>query len=304
MNFPSIYDPKKVGKRYAPDINRAIAEGLAAGIPKANQTAASRLLLMVDPQIDFVMKDGALSVKGAIDDIRRTIEYMYRNAEHITGLMISLDQHIPFQIFYPTWWRDKHGDPVKPYTQITVDTLDKEYFPVIDPQWSRNYVHTLAKTKQSPLMIWPFHCMTGTDGAAVVPALAEAIAFLSAARGIQPIYVFKGTVPKTEHYGPFHPCVEVKNHPQGGLNTAVLDSLRRYKTIDVVGEAEDFCVREGMRQLLSYFANQPDVIKRMRFLKDCTSLVFPDNRKAANAILKGMAQKGVRIVTSTDPINA
>lgn len=304
MSYPSFYSPKKVGKRYVPDLAKAVAEGLTSGMPRVNQSRESRLMLMVDPQIDFVMEDGNLAVKGGIDDMRRTIEYLYNNAEHITGIMVSLDQHLPYQIFFPTWWRDKNGQPPKPYTQITEDLLDKEYFPVIKPDWSRKYIRELTRTKQTPLMIWPFHSLIGTDGANVVPALAEAIAYVSAARGIQPIYVFKGTVPETEHYGPFHPCVPVTTHPQGGLNTPVLDTLSQYRTIDVVGEAEDFCVREGMRQLLSYFSKQPDVLKRMRFLRDCTSLVFGDKRKEADAVLDTMAKKGVRIVRSTDPINS
>ena len=38
---------------------------------------------------------------GALGDIRRTIEFIYRNAERITHISCSLDSHLPRQIFTP-----------------------------------------------------------------------------------------------------------------------------------------------------------------------------------------------------------
>ena len=148
-------------------------------------------------------------------------------------------------------------------------------------------------------MIWPDHCGIGTQGGALMPALVEAIYWWSIVRKEQPIYLFKGSVPTTEHYGIFSPCVERPNHPNGGLNTTMLDAIASYNKILIAGEAEDFCVHESMVQLLSYFGkNHPQALKKVTFLKDCTSMVFPNNRRIADEFLNEMSSKGIQVTTS------
>lgn len=301
MQFkPSFYDPATVGNRYTPNLQLAMTEGLTAGLTPASKDTTKRLLLGVDPQIDFCLADGALSVAGAVDDMRRAIEYIYTHADKISGVLVSLDQHILYQIFNVTWWSDEDGNAPPPMTLISADDVNKgKWRPLLDRQWSVDYVNKLGA-----IMIWPLHCMIGTDGAAIVPALYEAITWLCAARHIQPMFMFKGTVPQTEHYGPWAPCVDYPSHPQGTLNTQMLDIFTKFDVIDVFGEAEDFCVREGMKQILTYFEGRPEMIERIRFLRDCTSLVFADNRAEADSILEDMGKKGVHIVKSTDPLAA
>lgn len=299
LGNPNFYDPKMVGVRREPDINQAMQAGLAAGMSPVRKTDRKRLAVMIDYQCsftDFEDVPGELAVKGAVGDIRRATEWLYGNADKLTGLMISLDQHIPFQIFFPTWWVDKSGKNPDPFTLITNETVEKgEWIPLYMVDWSRNYVKTLGA-----FMIWPFHCMIGTSGAALVPALAEAVNYVAAARRIQPMYVFKGSVPETEHYGPFKPCVMVPGNPLGGLNTAMLDAMANYDEIYVFGEAEDFCVREGMKQTIEYYEDKPDVLKRIRFVKDGTSLVFPDKRDEADQVLADYEARGIQLVKTTD----
>jgi len=298
---PSFWKAEEVGIRRRPDLTRAKEEGLAAGLNPAAKDKVKRIVVGIDYQIDFVFEDGSLKVERAIDDLRRFIDYLYGNAEEISGLLFSLDQHIPWQIFYSLWWRDRNGKHPEPFTVITRESVGKgEWLPRLEKEWSRNYPAELEKTGQSPLIVWPEHCMAGTEGANLIPELAEAIIWLSAARTIQPIYMFKGTVPKSEHYGPFCCCVPVDDHPQGGLQTQFMDIIASYDVIDLAGEAEDFCVREGMRQLLNYYGDRPEAIEKMRFLRDCTSPVFPDKRDEADNILDDFAGQGVQIVKSTD----
>lgn len=299
---PSFWKPDEVGQFRSPNIVLAREEGLAAGLRPAVRDRIKRLAMGIDFENSFVAEDGTLKVPGAIGDITRFIDYLYRKAEDISALLFSLDQHLPYQIFFSLWWVDKYGNHPAPYTAITEQDVENgTWIPLYKKEWSKFYVKSLRETGQTPLMIWPEHCMIGTYGAALMPELAEAIVWLSAARGIQPIYMFKGTVPESEHYGPFCCCVPVPNHPQGGLQTQFLDIVASYDVIDVAGEAEDFCVREGMRQLLAYFGKKdPAIIKRMRFLKDCTSLVFPDKRPEADEILEQFETLGVQIINSTE----
>ncbi len=298
---PSFWQPDEVGLHRKPDLVRARQEGLVAGLKSAAKDNIKRIVVGIDLQVDFIRDDGSLKVAGALDDLRRFINYLYGTAEDISGLLFSLDQHLPWMIFFATWWKNKAGKHPDPFTMITEEDVQAGvWLPQLEKDWSLNYPTHLKETGQTPLIIWPEHCMIGTEGADLVADLCEAIEWLSAARGIQPIYMFKGTVPKSEHYGPFCCCVPVPDHPQGGLQTQFMDLIARYDIIDVAGQAEDFCVREGMRQLLKYYGNRPEVIKKMRFLRDCTSLVFPDKRAEADNILDEYAGQGVQIVTSTE----
>lgn len=303
MSFPAIYDPSKVGTRYMPDIQGAIAAGMKSGLPHVTPSEVQRLGLFIDYQNDFLdYSDGlsTLPVPGSVQDVRRACEWLYINAPSLTGLMLSLDQHIPFQIFFVTWWKDQSGNAPDPYTLITADDVESgKWIPRFDKDWSIQYVKDLGA-----IMVWTFHCMIGTPGAALNSSLAEAIAWVAAARNIQPTYIFKGTVPQSEHYGPFEPCKIVTNHPQGGTNTAMLEAMNKYNEIYWFGEAEEYCVDTGKKQVLSYYSGRPDVIARMRFVTDCTSLVFPDKRAEADAVQAEYVKQGVVLVKSTDPIAA
>lgn len=305
MKFPSFYNLDKVGEYRKPNLAQARQEGLVTGLKSAVKDKIKRLVVGIDLQNDFIAQEGTLKVEGAIDDLRRFVEYIYNHASEISGLLFTLDQHLPWQIFYSLWWKGQNSKHPDPFTMITEDDVKNGvWMPQLEKKWSLEYPTRLKKTDQSPLIIWPEHCMIGSDGAALVADLSEAIEWLAAARDIQPIFVFKGTVPQSEHYGAFRCCVPVPGNPQGGLQTGYLDAVAQYDVIDVAGQAEDFCVRETIRQMLEYFNDpknpQPDVIKKMRFLRDCTSLVFPDKRDEADKILDDFANQGVQIVNSTD----
>ncbi|MFA5124619.1 MAG: hypothetical protein WC473_02210 [Patescibacteria group bacterium] len=311
--FPSYYNPDDVGKRYEPRLDWVTEDAKMANLKPAAQATVKRLLVGIDLQDDFIMpeiknpdgtaiqKAGSLLVSGAVDDTRRLVELIYNEPEYFTGMLFSQDQHIPFQIFFPTWWRKRDRSMVDPFTFLTQEAVQKgDFYPAVEKQWSLDYIKQLKE-----MMIWPFHCMIGTPGSSLMPALAEAVHWLSIARGIQPEYLFKGTVPKTEHYGPFCPCVEVPTHPQGTLHTVLLDRVAAHDGGTVFcGEAEDYCVKTGMQQVVEYFGKKhQSALSQIRFLRDCTSMVFPQNRLEADNFLQNMEDRGV-IITTCDKLTA
>ncbi len=305
--FPSLYKPEDVYKDYTPRTQQFMALGAAAGLRPASQDTTRGALIIIDMQNDFVRPNGALSVPNAEDDVRRLIEFIYTNAENITAIYATLDSHYPLQIFYSEWWENpvtrQHPDD---FTVITAaDIRNGVWRARIDPVWSHKYVMELEKQGKKNLMIWPKHTMVGTWGHALVPALAEAIAWHGAARMTQPMYMTKGDVPQVERYGAFGPEVEYPGNARGGTDTYVLDAIGRYDRTWWVGEAETHCVLESQLQAVNYFDGQPDVLKNMYFLMDCTSpITHPDidfvgiARKAQ----KAMKKKGVNLAKSTDPI--
>jgi nicotinamidase/pyrazinamidase len=262
-------------------------------------------VILVDYQHDFVDPTGTLSVPGAQDDVVRFLDWFYANASKITTVYASLDTHVPFEIFFSAWWKDpKTGEHPQPFTPISADDINKErWVPVIQPDWSVRYVHLLSQKARKDLMIWPHHTMQGTLGHMLVAPLSEAIAWHSAARGAQPVYVVKGLTTRTEYYGIFGAEVPDPDDPASGLNTALLDAVMQHDKVYIAGEAKSHCVLETVRQLVGYIGNQPEILKRLHFLTDCTSSVqHPaiDFEAIAEQELALMKQQGVQMVRSTD----
>lgn len=304
MNLPAFYDPATVGQLYQPDLLRAYEAGLAAFTRPASTDSPRILLWLVDVQVDFVLPApiGRLPVPGAVADTQRTLEWIYRSVQHLTHITASLDTHLPLHIFFASWWRDARGQHPAPYTIITADEVEKgNWLPIQDAEWSLYYVQTLESVGKKQLMIWPFHCMEGTEGRAFVPALSEAILYHSGARMAQPTLLTKGTIPQTEFYSVVEPEVKVPGHPDGGLNVDFLRFVAEFDLIYIAGQARSHCVLETMHSVLRHFGDQPNVINKLRFLDDCTSSIT-GFEEATEVQYQQFAAGGLRLVKSTDSL--
>ncbi len=304
--MPDFYHRDRVGQLYAPDMVAVINQGRAAGLPTAAADTERVLLVLVDAQVDFIHADGTLSVPGAIDDTRRTIDWLFHNIRRITTIAASLDSHLPIQIFFPTWWVDAEGRHPDPYTSINGDDVhSRRWRPLYDHDGSVEYVDLLAEQAKKELMIWPYHTLIGTTGHSLTPALYEAVAYHSAARRAQPVFLPKGSIPRTEHYSILQPEVKVTDDPQGGLNTAFLEQIASYDSVYIAGQAKSHCVLETVTSMMRYFAERPEVIGRLHLLTDCTSSVAHpviDFDALANATLARYEAHGLKLVTSADPL--
>ncbi|PJF28894.1 MAG: hypothetical protein CUN52_11145 [Phototrophicales bacterium] len=304
MVFPTYYDPARIGQLYNPNVAVAADFGLKAGLAPAYRDDMRVFLLLVDIQVDFVHPDGALSVPGAVDDTRRIVEWIYAHAGQITQIGATLDSHLPIQIFSPTWWVNEQGEHPAPYTEITsTDVQNGVWIPLYDVAWSHQYVEVLEEQAKKRLMIWPYHTLVGTPGHAVVPALVEAIAYHTAARQTQPHMYIKGMIPKTENYSVIEPEVKVPDHPNGGVNTALMDDLATYDLIYIAGQAKSHCVLETVTSMMRYYP--PDVVSKIRILEDAmSSVAHPviDFEAMAKAQFDTFVSHGLTMTTTTAPI--
>jgi nicotinamidase/pyrazinamidase len=297
-------DISDVGNLYEPDFQSAYEHGVADFRAPASGDSPRVLAWLIDVQVDFVFPApiGRLPVPNAVEDTKRTIEWLYRNTHQITQIAASLDTHTPFQIFYPTWWKNSKGDRPAPYTVISAEDVRKGIWtPITEPVWSVKYLETLEQVGKKQLMIWPFHCMEGTSGRALVPALSEAIMYHSGARMAQPTYLTKGTIAHTEFYSVVEPEVKYAKHPDGGLNTRFLEMVAQFDLIYVAGQARSHCVLETMNSVVRHFASSPDVIRKLRFMDDCTSSIS-GFEQPTEAALSRFAAQGVKMVKSSDTI--
>jgi nicotinamidase-related amidase len=304
--FPTFYDPQRIGTLFYPDMSAIASEADAANLPPASGDTLDVQLVAIDMQIDFCHEQGSLYVPGAPADIRRLVEFIYHNAAHITGITCSLDSHLPYQIFHPSWWADEQGQHPAPFTLITYEQIEQgKWRPLRDPQRSREYVRTLEQEAKKTLTIWPYHVGIGSIGHALDPQLWAAVMWHSLARKVQPAWITKGTVPQTEHYSIIQPEVPAPEHPQGETNQALLDHLAASDIVLLAGEAKSHCVLETLEDLVEAFAGQPELLQKIYLLRDCTSsVVHPevDFDALANEQLETFASKGIHLIDSTDPL--
>jgi nicotinamidase/pyrazinamidase len=283
--------------------------GRRAGLTPASSDNDKIAVVLVDYQHDFVDPLGTLYVPGSPEDIARFLTWFYANAHRITTLYASLDTHIPYQIFYSSWWvnTETHAHP-QPYTVITAQDVDDHvWVPLLEPAWSVQYVHELQQKARKDLMIWPYHTMQGSLGHMLAAPISEAIAWHSAARQTQPIYIEKGLTPRTEFYGIFGAEVPDHQAPESSLNIPLLDAVMQHDRVYIAGEAKSHCVLETERQVVERYASQPDMLRKLYLLKDCTSSVqhpLIDFDTLAEQELAKMQERGVHVVLSTEADSA
>ncbi|UCC86039.1 MAG: hypothetical protein JSV81_14410 [Anaerolineales bacterium] len=276
--FPDFYDPGRIGKLFYPEVSTIVSQAEAAGLPPADQDKTKVLLLIIDMQVDFCHQRGTLHVPGALDDVRRLIEFLYRNAEQITSITCSLDSHYPFQIFHPAWWVDVDGQHPAPFTIISAQEVeDGRWLPLFKAEWSTQYVKRLQEGAKKQLTIWPYHVPIGAVGNVLDPELWSAVFWHSIARRSQPTWWTKGSISQTEHYSILRPEIEVPQEPQGTLSTDFIKALADYDCLVIAGEAASHCVLETAEDLVTAFRDRPGQLEKIHILEDCTSpVIHPD----------------------------
>jgi nicotinamidase/pyrazinamidase len=304
-DVPRFHDSARIGTLFHPDMGAIGAQAARADLPPARADGPKVHLLIVDMQVDFCHPGGALYIPGAREDLHRLIRFIYREAGRITEITCSLDSHLPLQIFHPAWWADSAGDHPPPFTTISHDdVVDGRWVPLLEPEWSARYTRSLRERGRSDLTIWPYHCLIGSPGHLLDPELLSAVLWHSLARGSQPRWWMKGSIPKTEHYSILQPEIPVPEHPLGTKRRDFLDLLGASDRILIAGEAKSHCVLETVEDLAEEFADRHDLLERISVLQDCTSSIrHPgiDYETLTNERFSALARMGVHLATSADP---
>lgn len=303
-NTPRFYNAQRTGTIFYPDMSEIAAQANRADLLPGPADRTKIHLLIVDMQVDFCHSSGSLYVPGAQEDLQRLIRFIYRQAEFITHITCSLDSHLPFQIFHPAWWVDGRGNHPPPFTVITYnDLVNKKWRPLREPEWSVQYTRRLQEQAKKELVIWPYHCLTGSIGQNLDPELFSAVLWHSLARNSQPTWWTKGNIPQSEFYSIVRPEIPVAEYPQEGKSRDLLNLLKDSDYIFIAGEAASHCVLETVEDLVEEFGSQPEVMERLFILEDCTSMIrHPEIDYAAitRQRFKEFAGKGVHFAKSTD----
>ncbi len=326
LPLPEFYRPGAVGTLY---LERAAQVADAAAryradrhVPPASRDAPRIAAFGIDCQVAFCTPGASLFVPGAVEDMRRAIEWLYGNLDRITTLVLSLDTHSVHQIFHPSAWVDREGQPPAPFSVITAqDVRDGRFVPVLreegiaDPVAAAiEYCERLEATGRYVLTIWPYHALLGGASHALVPSLMEAAIFHSVVRQVNPVFEIKGRARLTENYSVLSPEVrELQGTAVGAFNRGLFERLMAHDRVYVFGEAKSHCVLSTLLDLeRECRARDPRLLEKIHVLEDAMSPVPPppldplpealDFPRVADRALRTLSAAGMRLVRTTDAV--
>lgn len=338
--IPAHFDPAHAGEwSYRPKELELFASApkwaQSIGVKPSGSDKAKVHLLLIDVQKDFCFPDGTLYVggrsgNGAIDDSKRIAEFIYRNLGTITDITTTMDTHFAFQIFFTSFWLDEKGETPGPYREVTVDDIrSRRLRPNPATAWwlcngnypwlmrqVEFYCDSLEKAGKYKLFLWPPHCLLGGEGHSLVGLIQEARLFHALSRGSQSWAEVKGGNPLTENYSVIRPEVLMTydGYELAQKNTRFIEKLLKADALAIAGQAASHCVKSSIDDILSEIAAKDEKLaKKVYIMTDCMSAVaVPDGKGGfladytpqAEDALKKFADRGMHLVTSTQPIDS
>jgi len=266
-------------------------------------------VLIIDAQIDFCAPNrGALYVDGAEKDNTRIANWMRNNLEELDYVSFTLDSHHINDISHPSMWMDKDGNMPKPFTPISYADIQNGIWTPragFDKKRIMDYVQTLEQQGEFGHFIWPYHCIIGTEGAALDPQVSEVIAEWSRKTGRFFKAHTKGTNPYTEHFGAFRAQVPDVNDPDSALSMPFIQVLEKYENVFFMGQAKSHCVATTLKQALN---EAPNLAQKFVIIEDAMSNVAggpqgpngPSFGELAQPIYDEAKKRGIRFAKTTD----
>lgn len=118
--------------------------------------------------------------------------------------------------------------------------------------------------------VFPPHCVQGTEGMNVYPALQETLNSITA--NIPNIhYMQKGDLADKEEFSIF------QNEHSGAKLRTVIEEREHFEGIDICGIATDYCVYETVKDLIAFYP-----AKQVRIVTNCLAAVDDNDTKLAD----------------------
>jgi len=260
-------------------------------------------LLIIDPQNSFCNPGdsagngrGELYVTGADKDMTILAQWIIANKEGIDFIGVTIDSHQPNDIAHPSFWQDKDGNFPSPFTVISSADVDAgKWTPRFDPKRCLAYLKMLEKQGEFPHVIWPNHCIIGSEGAAIYKPLMDAM-ILWTVQGKFYQTIAKGTFPFSEHFGAFQAQIPDPDRPETQLNQGLIKTLESYQNVYLAGEAKSHCVANSLKQVMN---EAPGLAAKFIILEDCMSNVT-GFETIADPIYNKAKSMGVRFSTTAN----
>ncbi|MGF1527119.1 MAG: hypothetical protein ACFCBW_10045 [Candidatus Competibacterales bacterium] len=267
----------------------------------SSRSSPGVILLIIDPQNDFSDDEGAaLRIPGANDDAQRLGALIDRLAGRIEGIFVTLDTHQRLDIAHPLFWLDSAGHPPAPLTVITEQDLASGRWRPFDPDLyprALAYVQALEAHRRYQLRIWPPHCLVGSWGHGLMPAIEGALGRWEVAQRARVQFLPKGHNPFTEHYSAIQADVPDANDPTTQPNQALLKPLTQARQVLLSGQAASHCVANTGRDLATQLG--ADFMAKVVLLQDTTSSV-PGFEAVTAEFVADMQQMGMKLARAAD----
>lgn len=209
-----------------------------------------RVLLIVDPQNDFVDPRGSLFVKGAEEAIDKICEYLKTN-DDIDRIIVTQDSHQYYHIGHSEFWK---GDP-QPGTVIDLEL--NEYEPKNE---NMNMARIKSINNNRYITIWPHHCIEGTWGCNFPERLSKALNEWGV-RNTKDFEIYrKGRIPHCESFSLFI---------EQGINFTGTTNLK------ICGFCKDICVYETLKSIVETAMLPKD--STIDIIEECTVAYGPDD---------------------------
>lgn len=231
--------------------------------------------VIIDPQFDFCSPQGALYVKGAEKDMERLGKMVKKLKKKLDDIHVTLDSHHAVHIAHPIFWKDAAGNHPKPFTIITAKDATNGTWTTTKPSLfkrAKEYVDKLEKNARYPLCIWPPHCLIGSVGQTVYPALYEALMEWCNDDFAAVDFVTKGSNILTEHYSAIVADVPDANDPGTQMNVNFLNTINEADVVLLAGEASSHCLKNTLYDMMNYFSDD-SMFGKVVLLTDATSPV-------------------------------
>jgi nicotinamidase/pyrazinamidase len=120
--------------------------------------------------------------------------------------------------------------------------------------------------------VFPPHCVQGTEGMNVYPALQEVLDELMQGNiGMNIHYMQKGDLADKEEFSIF------QNEHSGEKLRRTIEEFEHFEGIDVCGIATDYCVYETVKDLMAFYP-----AKQIRVITNCVAAVDDNDTKLAD----------------------
>lgn len=232
----------------------------------------NNLLLVIDPQNDFVSHSGTMYIPHAEDGIKNLCRWIDINRKKINSIILTADTHYTNAIFHPKGWHDEKGHIIDPYTIITSGMVESgKYIPVCcSKEEAIKYLKTIeSQGKQHT--IWPRHCLAKSTGQSFPDSLITSLDFWCEEHGKGYGIFEKGSRLDKEMYSAFSYADD--SMPEEGKHR--LDSIWQagFDKIFVAGFARDYCVAESVRDILK----DGRFSGKLVFLPECMATINSKN---------------------------
>ena len=239
------------------------------------------LLLIIDPQFDFVDKSGKMYVEGADTAVDNIVQFLVKNRDCFKDIVITQDTHQRFHISSQWFWDDK----VKPGTIITKEDIKSaKYIPIATREEIDYDLMFEGIDKYGPITIWPNHCLEGTKGASIPLSLMREVNSWGVLKRRSYIIQKKGDIPVLESFSALT--------EENIFGTKTFWRNQKYDKIYICGFCKDYCVAYTVADMIKTW----DYEDKLVFVEPCMSSITKDS-KALEIYEKAIKEHGATEIT-------